>query len=1011
MVLGQTLARIIRHSLVAVVLALLIGIAAQAQGPTVRVLAVTHVQAVLEYTAPDGDACEVRVSETNDWEVYVPVNDVAGQSGTIFDSQNAHLDTSRDSTVCDDGTCGDDAETRTVVIGRVGMDVRPGMTNWWLADDSKYYSRALQADTTHYFKVDCGGSDVATGSFTTQTIPFGWTWRDPLPLRAAGTHNWPSTSNIRNSGWIDADFGTKTIRMTLDAEHEGAGWANIFGGSGAQCSHAVVPTYGGYHCYLPVGGGGSPRWYWVNPATEEIKHLGYLTLGYNEDPVDGWGPGGPIFPVHANRTLPIDHTNANVYWWPVTQRGGENGILRATYTGANQAVAAGVAASFSISNRTPQSVESLDDQIVAFDARYVPGLWNLGSPGMSGKYLIMFGMRYGAADELGWVIAWDTETEDVAAAIPLWATAGTRWCIVHGQGASGSAPVVLVGPKNTSSAAQSGPWATALDDADGVDSDDTAFVVDGEPVCTDGTPANCYGESANDDTTLLDAAEGDYFQIGSEYVRITTKTSPTSWVVARAQLGTSAASHANNDALTPICQAARSIESWATVYWNVATDPTGEDLDGGYCLDQKISGSHECSGGSNTVLARVGGEYSFKTGLLPTACAATTTNAIDGGPMFAGADAPASGQTIEEHPSCDTIGVAAGDRGRFFTDVVPFLGSNLMSADPGVVGGAPLGGTSYIYKYINSSYDEAIMAPRLRPLMGVSHNYPLLIVNAPGSALADTSDDHYKVCYAERANECWSGSSPGDVYVNLPELDIDHCGSGAESQPTVPDLCVGTMSTRAQSVPGVSVDVDGMTATGTVNGVTSYGWGRSRILHGLRAGYRGTSTAATNRMVSDASFTLTVMPSDTTPAVMLTKVPRIPTLQTEAYDDFSNYTLVAPDVSGTYPTVHNAVVRWGYLDYGSPTQFYCTQRQEACYQGNGTWDANGDAGADYAGRGGGTNGVNVTGVSCAAGCSIVVPVIPGKMAYAQIVYRNSSNTILGTQPVIVLPGFSQIEGL
>src|SRR5205823_13102771 len=48
------------------------------------------------------------------------------------------------------------------------------------AVNGKWYSRALQAYTAHYYRITCGGDQI-TGSFTTGNIALGNTYNEPLP--------------------------------------------------------------------------------------------------------------------------------------------------------------------------------------------------------------------------------------------------------------------------------------------------------------------------------------------------------------------------------------------------------------------------------------------------------------------------------------------------------------------------------------------------------------------------------------------------------------------------------------------------------------------------------------------------------------------------------------------------------------------------------------------------------------------------------------------------------------
>lgn len=106
--------------------------------------------------------------------------------------------------------------------------------------DQKWYSRALQTDTLHYFRIRCG-ADTATGSFRTANIPVGVTYPWPIPQDpATGNFRWPSTDNDnRNQTIIDPNYGTLIRRVSIPgdvladpflvkpfAKAAGASWTN-----------------------------------------------------------------------------------------------------------------------------------------------------------------------------------------------------------------------------------------------------------------------------------------------------------------------------------------------------------------------------------------------------------------------------------------------------------------------------------------------------------------------------------------------------------------------------------------------------------------------------------------------------------------------------------------------------------------------------------------------------------------------------------------------------------------
>ena len=153
--------------------------------------ATTSTQAILSYTAPDPLVrCSLEVRENNTSKV---VNDV---NSMIF--PNADIDLTRAGTLAT-------GRRRVVVVGKRAAE--SGI-------DGFNHSRALQNNTQHTFKVTCGSQSTATGSFTTQNLPLGMTYNDPLPAdpNHPGDYAWPDL-NWTNHDWAIDPFTGVQIKM------------------------------------------------------------------------------------------------------------------------------------------------------------------------------------------------------------------------------------------------------------------------------------------------------------------------------------------------------------------------------------------------------------------------------------------------------------------------------------------------------------------------------------------------------------------------------------------------------------------------------------------------------------------------------------------------------------------------------------------------------------------------------------------------------------------------------
>jgi hypothetical protein len=134
----------------------------------------TATQAILKYTAASSAACTIQVSESSSMSPLVHDVDPSLFPGSNLDN--------RASSVAND-------LRRIFTVGTRRSD---------LATDGKLYSRALQANTQHYYQVTCGSSSF-TGQFMTINPPLGNGYSDIPPFNPAGFGNygWPTID------WID----------------------------------------------------------------------------------------------------------------------------------------------------------------------------------------------------------------------------------------------------------------------------------------------------------------------------------------------------------------------------------------------------------------------------------------------------------------------------------------------------------------------------------------------------------------------------------------------------------------------------------------------------------------------------------------------------------------------------------------------------------------------------------------------------------------------------------------
>jgi len=933
----------------------------------VRVVATTATQAVISYAPPTGVTCRVEVSESETLRPLVHDVDPALFPGSDVDTRQGTA------------TLG---AARMVVIGRHGMSYS-GSANPFLAADSTVRSRALQAATKHYFRITCG-SDVALGSFTTANVPLGKTFGEPLPVGAPGQYNFPTLINDRKQQVIDPYTGVLLRRVTIDGDQSTNQRIDWFSGA-SMVACSPVQVGGGYLCQVNQESDGYQNLlYWINATTGEARYLGETILPGVSGP-DGWyqesirdnpvwdGADGRVFyQVHDGSRSALPGSSSEHYTI----------ILKVRYTGDLSEVPQRTWAALSGQNLTPPSAgRGLEDQMAAFDYRYKPLLYRqVQRVGRQSHYLL-FAVRRGNQDSYGFLAAYDLDSGSVAGMMDVGHSATTRWCGIHGLHTGmpdvtwfGWGPQVLAQDHGGT-----GPWEMTL--AAPLASSSSTITVLGAPKCT-ASGTSCRGATSNADTFMQDAAVGDLFKVGSEYVRLTGRTSDTTWSVERGVFGSTPGNFSNGSRLRATCgMTANKYGQFANGYWDFATDPHALDTTNTTVVaNTTMVGGHAFMNGSWWGMA----DYWLVPGSLPDVLRTPIAFKLSAEPPFAGAVAPAGGNSFMKHPTYHN-GAAPDDHARaWFLDYQPFFGGNLHSASPGVT---VVSGT--LYKYRPNPYFP--LEPRVFDLFGASFRRPLKNVSGPSTVLTGSAADNYKFCVAERPGECVPGSAARDVYVNVPDLTLLGC-AGGDSSPTVVDACIGNVPMYGHTLSQYGLRPGNVLQEGTY---PTYGAKWSRTLVTLTGEYRMITPYAAGKSLADGSWVM--LPtrwngSNPNGHVMMAKVPPYPS--TAAAVDLSTFVdaqVQVNDPAASFPGTSNVVVQFGYWENGTPDQFHCTQRSEACVKG-----------AAQSGQAFGFASEAVTGVSCGTGCSVTLPLIPDRLAYYQVVYRNSANAVIGKGPLGVV---------
>jgi hypothetical protein len=243
------------------------------------------------------------------------------------------------------------------------------------ASDGKIYSRALQANTAHYYQVTCG-SAVASGTFTTKNIPLGMTYTD-LPQADPdnpGATITPTLPTDVSTPVIDPHTGALLKNLSLDSADGMHGVFLDYGGGTKHCAFQLVGPGPGFLCSFPSSGsnytsdGGALNiLYYIIPSTGETRYLGIFSIP------GASGPAGYPAVYGMGGTARFNDTSV---FFTVGDNSGGLALLKGTYVGDYKAVPPGrTPANFSWTNITPYPNDTYS-LMEKFDSTFHPADFN-----------------------------------------------------------------------------------------------------------------------------------------------------------------------------------------------------------------------------------------------------------------------------------------------------------------------------------------------------------------------------------------------------------------------------------------------------------------------------------------------------------------------------------------------------------------------------------------------------------------------------------------------------------
>jgi hypothetical protein len=261
-------------------------------------------------------------------------------------------------------------------------------------------------------------------------------------------------------------------------------------------------------------------------------------------------------------------------------------------------------------------------------------------------------------------------------------------------------------------------------------------------------------------------------------------------------------------------------------------------------------------------------------------------------------------------------------------------------------------------------------------------SHPLIDVSGPSSSISSGTAGSYTYCFARTTGECHTGSTAGQIYVNCPGVISPSCaGSGIHGGTPLGvgnDICVGNIGNGADAI--LQYSLDRTDATGATRRVLVSATSRLRMVFGFE----------NNQLLPDNSWILYRQEflNYQRPEMWMAK-----NLPYPAADSVVRATFVPWPVSVQPPAgleVNNAVVEFGYQEYGAPQLINCTTRNDACIATAATVTT-GNQPFFFASE-------NPPGAPCASGCTITIPAISQRVLYYQVMYRAANNTALAAGP-------------
>jgi hypothetical protein len=819
---------------------LILSINACAAITNVVVVGTTNTQALIRYAAPNTNPCTWEVSESPS---YAPL--VHDQDPALF--ANANSDAERGGT------------DRFRIIGTRRVDV---------AKDGRRISRALQANTRHYFRITCG-NDTARGLFETTTIPPNMTYQDAPqsdPASGAWMYMMQTLSTTeRNATYIDAKTGAliRSVGLPSDSQNDGGGGTGpymYYGGFTRVCWKQRTGPLNGFLCSFPQGDGGYGEVWYITPEPWEVRYLG-----------------------RTNWTAYPSISEADGRWYELAN----DAITARYYSGDYSQVPSGTV----VANATTTILTGLNAKIAAFAPEYNPAHFGCGLSTAEGDFLNLT-CRRGDPDSMGWVIIVSISKAAVVAAVRFDSNIQSRWCGIHNVQTMGDSASVFIGPHGLVGQGNNppggGPYITTTTSS--LSAGGTSISVAHEPSCD-----RCGGTA---EPQVPPARVGDtfIFQDGTnEKITIKGKTG-MQW-----QSDPLHSAHAAGTTLTADC-------SYPPIFWKFLADPHGTDItdtnfvayrawpQGGHddasanpanhATDIHLTESDGWVGVVGDLLSGIGQPLNFGV---------SATNS------FAGSQAICFGNGCRRHPSAGPIGSATIFDYQVH-DGVPYDAN--IAPTRGILNSLTLK-EGQVYLYNPGSFP---LNPKFNSIIAMQNTDHIREISGPGIRLKSDGSGSDQYCIANKPEECWPGSLKGQIYVNVPHPP-GHCQPGQGYA-----VCLANFNSWSAGV--IQTDTAG----------------HARLVTNGLVGNGMTNDYPTAKPLPDGSYVLfTVGDIKWRPPSRLFAAKLPPLLAPDSVDrtGFIDVPIKLTN-PGTFPGAVKVAIQFGYAENGGVQQYFCTTRSEKC---------------------------------------------------------------------------------